>query len=96
MQRCRVPSKVAVATSVFIVSVSALAAAVSHFARFVQSGGEVMSTVPSLIIFTVPGVVLGGQLGASVATRISQRALERALGVLFVLIAILTLGEVLL
>ncbi len=93
MQRCRVPSNVAVATSVFVVAVTALAAATGHLVQFVQIGGEALNTVLSLVIFTVPGVIVGGQLGASVAASIPQPVLERALGVLFLLIAALTLGE---
>jgi uncharacterized membrane protein YfcA len=48
----------------------------------------------SLVVFTVPGVIIGGQLGPFVAGRISQHTLERALGVLFIIVAALTLGEV--
>ncbi len=45
-------------------------------------------------MFTVPGVLVGAQLGSLVSTRISQRALERGLAGLFILVAALTLGEV--
>ncbi|NOZ05865.1 MAG: sulfite exporter TauE/SafE family protein [Chloroflexi bacterium] len=96
LQRCRVPSKVSVATSVFVVAVTALAASAGHLLRFVQTGGGVLDTVLSLVIFTVPGVILGGQLGSQVASRIPQKVLERGLGVLFVLIGALTLGQVIL
>jgi uncharacterized membrane protein YfcA len=96
LRRCRVPSKVSVATSVFVVSVTALAASAGHFVRFTQSGWEVLSTVLSIVIFTVPGVIIGAQLGALVASRIPQRILERSLAVLFILVALLTLGEVVL
>lgn len=96
LQRCRVPSKVSVATSVFMVALTALSAAGGHLFQFVQSGGEVLNTVFSLVIFTVPGVIIGAQIGSKVASRIPQHVLERGLGVLFILIAILTLGEVIL
>jgi uncharacterized membrane protein YfcA len=96
LQRCRVPSKVAVATSVFVVSLTVLFAATGHLIRFVESGEDVLRTVLNIVIFTVPGVILGGQLGSSVASRIPQRALERSLGVLFILVALLTLGGVVL
>jgi uncharacterized membrane protein YfcA len=96
LQRCRVPSKVAVATSVFIVAVTALAGATGHMVQFVQSGRDVLNTALSIAVFTIPGVILGGQLGSIVASRISQHTLERGLGILFILVAILTLGEVLL
>lgn len=96
LQRCRVPSKVAVATSVLIVAVTALVASVGHLYSFLQQGPEVLNTVYSLIIFTIPGVIIGGQLGSAVSNCISQNVLMRGLGVLFVIVAVLTLGEVLL
>lgn len=96
MQRCRVPSKVSVATSVFVVAITALAASGGHTVRFVHSGGDTINTVLSIVLFTVPGVILGAQLGSRVASRIPQRVLERGLGVLFILVAALTLGEVIL
>lgn len=96
LQRCRVPSKVAVATSVLVVAVTALFASSGHFIRFVGEGGAVLDTVLSLVIFTVPGVIIGGQLGSKVASSIPQKVLERGLGVLLLLVAALTLGEVIL
>lgn len=94
LQRCRVPSRVAVASSVFVVAITALVASSGHFVRFVQTGGETLSTVLSLVIFTVPGVIIGGQLGSLVSNQISQHTLERGLAILFILVAALTLGEV--
>lgn len=94
LQRCRVPSRIAVATSVFVVAITALAASTGHFARFVQAGGETLTTVLNLVVFTIPGVIIGGQFGSFVSGRISQRSLERGLAILFILVALLTLAEV--
>ncbi len=96
LQRCRVPSRVAVASSVFVVAVTALVASTGHFVKFVQTGGETLNTMLSLVIFTVPGVIIGGQIGPFVSSRISQHTLERALAILFILVAALMLGEVIL
>ena len=96
LQRCRVPSKVAVATSVFVVAITALVAASGHLAGFLRSGGDALATVISLCLFTVPGVIIGGQLGSRIASKISQRILETGLGFLFILVAMLTLGQVIL
>ena len=93
LRRCKVPSKVSVATSVFVVAFTALAAATGHLVQFIRTGGDSLQTVLNIVMFTVPGVLVGAQLGAVVAARISQQTLERALGVLFLLIALLTLGE---
>jgi len=89
LQRCRVPSAVAVATAI-----TALVASTGHFIKFVQTGGETLNTVLSLVIFTVPGVIIGGQLGPLVASRISQQTLERGLAILFIIVAVLMLGGV--
>jgi len=96
LRRCRVPSRVAVATSVFVVAITALVASTGHLVKFVQAGGDTLNTVMSLVIFTVPGVIIGGQLGSLVSSRISQRVLERGLAILFILVALLMLGGVLL
>lgn len=96
LQRCRVPSKVSVATSVFVVALTVLFASAGHFVRFLSLGGSEPNTVLSIVVFTVPGVILGAQLGSRVASHIPQKTLERGLGVLFVLVAALTLGEVIL
>jgi len=91
-----VPSRVAVASSVFVVAITALVASTGHFIKFVQTGGETLSIVLSLVVFTVPGVLIGGQLGSLVSSRISQHLLERGLAILFIFVAALTLGEVIL
>ena len=83
-----------VATSVFVVAITAVSAAGGHLYGFVQAEGEVLATVISIVVFTVPGVIVGAQLGSLVATRISQHVLERALGVLFILVAVLMLADV--
>jgi uncharacterized protein len=94
LRRCRVPSRVAVATGVLVVAVSALAAATVHLWRFVHTGGDTLGVVLSICLFTVPGVIVGGQLGPVVATRLSQHALERTLGVLFALVGAVMLWQV--
>jgi uncharacterized membrane protein YfcA len=96
LQRCRVPSKVSVATSVFVVAVTALTASAGHFVKFIQLGEHTLLTVLSLIIFTVPGVIIGGQIGSRIASRIPQRVLEIGLAIILILVAALTLGQVIL
>lgn len=95
LRRCRVPAKVAVATSVFIVAITALTASVGHLLKFVQAGGDSLTTVLALVTFTIPGVVIGGQIGSAIASKIPQHMLERALGILFLLVALLMLADAL-
>ncbi len=47
-------------------------------------------------MFTVPGVIIGGQIGSRIASRIPQRSLKIGLAVLFIIVAALTLGQVIL
>ncbi|RMG92185.1 MAG: sulfite exporter TauE/SafE family protein, partial [Candidatus Dadabacteria bacterium] len=94
LQRCRVPSRVAVATSVFVVAVTALVAASGHMWRFAHAGGDGLRLVVGIAVFTVPGVVVGGQIGPALSRRIPQRVMERSMGVLFLTVAALTLWEV--
>lgn len=96
LQRCRVPIKVSVATSVLVVAVTALVASTGHFIQFARSGSAVLDTVFGLIIFTVPGVIIGGQIGSRIASLIPQRILELGLAILFILVAALTLARVIL
>ncbi|MGJ3241271.1 MAG: sulfite exporter TauE/SafE family protein [Anaerolineae bacterium] len=93
LRRCRMPSNVAVATSVFVVAITALVASAGHVLKFLQADQDALLVVFSVVIFTVPGVIIGGQLGAIVASRISQHILERVLAMLFVLVALVMLGD---
>jgi uncharacterized membrane protein YfcA len=90
LQRCRVPSKVAVGTSVFLVAITALVASVGHVAKFAQAGGETVDTVLGLVVFTIPGVLIGGQLSPLLAAKVSPSVMEKALALLFIVVAALT------
>jgi len=94
--RCRIPTRISVATSVVTVAVTALAAGATHVLGFIGEGASTMNVVLSIVIFTVPGVLIGGQLGPSLTHRASEKMLLRSLGWLFIGVGILTLGEALL
>ncbi|MFP4229201.1 MAG: sulfite exporter TauE/SafE family protein [Salinivenus sp.] len=93
LQRCRVPSSVSVATSVFVVAITALIASVGHLYQVAQGGLTGLNTMGNLLLFTVPGVVLGAQLGPALAERVPDRVMEIGLGVLFTITAGLLLVE---
>ena len=93
LQRCRVPSSVSVATSVFVVALTALIASAGHVYGVAQGGLTGLTTMGNLLLFTVPGVVVGAQIGPEVAKRVPDRIMEIALGVLFALTASLLLVE---
>jgi uncharacterized protein len=93
VERGRLTSKVAVATAVFAVAVVSIPVAAGKLARFLYIGGDSLPLMLSLLIFTIPGALVGAQFGSSVASRIPPRALERSLAVLLLLISTLTLIE---
>ena len=96
LQRCRVPAPVAIATSVFIVATTACIASISHIATFIEAGGASLYQLLSLLLFTVPGVLIGGQIGPRLTERIPERVLSLGMGVLFMLVSLTLLADVLL
>lgn len=96
LQPRKVPSAVSVATGVFVVAITALAASSGRLLQFARGHPEALNTVISVCLFTVPGVIIGGRLGSTPARHLPQHMVERGLGGLFVLVAALTLDEVLL
>ncbi len=86
--RSKVPVKIAVATSCFLIAMGAVAAGVFQFAN-----GNVI--VP-LATFTIPGVIIGGQLGPRISTRLNPNLLKKIIAFLFVFIALVLFGKALL
>ena len=64
--RCKVPTPVAIATSIFVVVITLLVASNRHIYEFASGNISDLSEVINLAIFTVPGVILGGQIGPKV------------------------------
>ena len=79
-----------------MVAVTALVASVTHFLEFARTPDAPTGEILAIVAFTIQGVIIGGQLGAWVASRVSQHALERTMGILFLLVGVLILGEVIL
>ncbi len=84
--RCKVPTPVAVATSIFVVVITVFVASVGHFYEFAREGGEILNQVLNVIVFTIPGVIVGGQLGPYLQKRISEDKMKVSISVLFVLL----------
>jgi uncharacterized membrane protein YfcA len=94
LQRCRIPARIAIATSVFVVALTALTASVGHVTTLMQAGGETLHRLTNLLLFTVPGVLIGGQIGPAVSERIPERTMELGMGLLFLTVSLILLGEV--
>ncbi len=77
-------------TSVFLVAMSAIVGVCAHI-YFLISKGElsVFTNVISLLIFTVPGVVIGAQVGVMLSNIINRKSMGKFVGALFIVLAIL-------
>lgn len=85
VKRCHVPLPVAAATSIVIVASTVLGASVAHFLRLLQEGG--VDAIPwNLIVYTVPGAIIGGQIGARLQGKVPPRMMERSMAILFLIV----------
>ena len=92
LKRMKLPVAVASATSVFLVAMSASAGSVIHaYFLIAERSVSVSSNVASILVFTVPGVILGAQIGVILANNTNPRVMGKIVGILFLILALLTL-----
>jgi uncharacterized membrane protein YfcA len=91
LKKMKMPVPAASGTSVFLVAMSAIVGVGAH-TYFLISQGElsVFTNVISILIFTVPGVVLGAQIGVMLSNRINRHSMGKFVGILFFILAALT------
>jgi len=90
--RCRIPTRVAVATSVFVVVITVMIASVGHVIHFINDADpSKMETVMRLVLFTIPGVIIGGQLGPLLQKRVDSDKMKVVIALIFVLIGLFLL-----
>lgn len=82
--RCRVPPRVAVATSVFTLAFTAIAAA----------GVNALEATPvwEVVAWSVPGVLIGSTLGSRIGKWLPAGRMEKVLGLVFSAVGLLMLG----
>lgn len=87
IRRCKIPISVSAATSVFVMTVAVLAGSATGMLSLASRGGA--SALPwNLLVFTIPGAVLGGQIGSKAQGRISSVLTERLIVVVFAIIGL--------
>lgn len=86
--RCRLPPRVAVATSVFVLAVAAIAGAAVH--------ALAATPVWYIVAWSIPGVLIGGTIGTRVGKYVPSEIMEPALGVVFAIVGVIVLGSELL
>ncbi|MFB6300823.1 MAG: sulfite exporter TauE/SafE family protein [Halobacteriales archaeon] len=81
--RCRLPPRVAVTTSVFVLGIAALAGAAVH--------ALAVTPVWYVIVWSVPGVLIGGTVGTRIGKYRPSDLIERVLGIVFGLVGMVVL-----
>ena len=90
--RCKVPTPVAVATSIFTVVITVFFASLGHIYQFVtDANSDVLQQVMNVVLFTIPGVIIGGQIGPMVQKRINPDLMKVTIMVLFITIGLFIL-----
>lgn len=87
VKQCKMPVPVAVATSVFVIIITVAVASGTHIFTLISEGGA--EAIPwHLVIYTVPGVIIGGQIGTRLQGKFSSDMMEKIFGILFAVIGI--------
>lgn len=86
--RCRLPPRVAIATSVFVLAVAAIAGAIVH--------ALAATPVWYIVAWSIPGVLIGGTLGTRIGKFVPSEIMEPALGVVFSIVGGIVLASELL
>lgn len=83
--RCRLPPRVAIATSVFVLAVAAIAGAAVH--------ALAATPVWYVVAWSIPGVLIGGTIGTRVGKYVPSEIMEPALGVVFAIVGVIVLAS---
>lgn len=87
LSRKGLPIAVAAATSVLVVIVTVVFASTTLAAQLIRDGG--WTAVPwDLLVYDIPGVLIGGQIGPRLQGRIAPHTMRRAIAVLFIVLAV--------
>ena len=86
LTRKGLPIAVAAATSVLVVIVTVAFASTTLAVQLIKAGG--WTAVPwNLLVYDIPGVLIGGQIGPRLQGKIAPHIMRRAIAVLFIVLA---------
>jgi hypothetical protein len=91
LTRKGLPIAVAAATSVLVVIVTVALASATLAIQLIRDGG--WTAVPwDLLLYDIPGVLIGGQIGPRLQGRIAPHTMRRAIAILFVILGTAMMG----
>lgn len=81
MLRCHIPPRVAVATAIFVLTITV----------FFAAGVHALAAQPAwhVVVWSIPGVIIGAQIGPRLSGKVPSYIAERILGVIFLLVGAL-------
>lgn len=84
---CKISMPVSAATSVLVVLVTVIAASLTHVLFLISNEG--FDAIPwDLLVYTIPGVIIGGQIGAKIQKDSLSEKIRKLIPVLFVITGI--------
>jgi uncharacterized membrane protein YfcA len=87
LTRKNIPIAVAAATSVLVVILTVVFASATLFIELIRAGG--WTAVPwDLLVYDIPGVLIGGQIGPRLQGLVPQHRMRQAISLLFIFLAI--------
>lgn len=87
-ERLKLPFAVAAGTSIFLVTMAALVGTVPHLFLLSVEAPHVAKQLFSILLFTLPGVVIGAQFGVYFSKKVRFKFVEHTMGVVFFFIAL--------
>jgi uncharacterized membrane protein YfcA len=94
IKRHRIPVPVAAGTSVMVAIIVVIACSVTLTVGLIARGG--LAAVPwNLVCYTIPGVIIGGQIGPRLQGQFNQASMVKFIGCLFITIGAAMLWVVL-
>ena len=86
LTRKGLPIAVAAATSVLVVIITVVFASTTLVVQLIREGG--WTAVPwDLLVYDIPGVLIGGQIGPRLQGKIAPHTMRRAISILFIVLA---------
>ena len=87
VKKIGIPIEIAAGSSVAIVIASVMLASFTHVMALIAEGG--INAVPwNLVMYTIPGVLIGGQIGPRLQGKVTSQTMERGIATVFGIIGI--------
>jgi len=92
LKKFKMSSNFASGTSVFLIAIAAISGVLTHLFYIFYSGeSRVLLEILPILLFSIPGVLIGAQLGVASTAHLKTNKLELYIGLLFLIIVSITI-----